>query len=321
MTDSGASRMPIIERWAKLWFTPIPPHSVALLRILLGGIGVLSLVGLTPVELYWPLDGIVPISSGGMELRGAITNAGLGVAAGWVAFGLMVVAFVAMTVGYRSDLAVLAGFIGLVAQLHWNRLPLSSAHQVMLNLMFCLVWAETGRVWSVDAMRRSPAAQAELAKEGVAPWPLWLMRFQLAVVYGSSGLWKFANTPWRDGSAVYWALNLNIFHRFPWPMPAAVEPLLSLLTWGTVAFELAFPVLVCFRQTRNLTLLAGIGLHLGLGLTMELGPFSLVMVAAYVAFLDPTRTPAMMEAWSSWFARKVRPARAARVELAGELEQ
>jgi hypothetical protein len=298
VTDFTAPRTSLVARWAGLWFGPVPPHSFALVRITLGCVGLLSLAGLTPVELYWPLDGMVPVSSGVLGFRAVVASAGLGTVVGWAVYVLLVAAFAAMTVGYRSDLAVLACFLGVVVQHQWNRLPLSSAHQVMLNLLFCLIWAETGRVWSVDAMRRSSAAQTATVSEGVAPWPLWLMRFQIAVVYGSSGLWKLANTPWRDGSAVHWVLNLNGFHRFPWAIPAVVEPGLALLTWGTVAFELAFPVLVCFRRTRAAAVLGGIGLHLGLGLTLELGPFSILMIASYAAFLDPERTPALMERWS-----------------------
>jgi hypothetical protein len=292
----------LVDRWATFWFAAVPPHSFAVLRILLGSVGLLAMAGLTPVELYWPLDGIVPVSSGG-GIRTALEDAGLGLIAGWAAYGLLLAAFVAMTLGYRSDLAVLICFIGLVLQQHWNRLPLSSAHQVMVNLMFCLVWTETGRVWSIDAACRRAAAGRDIDPPDVPRWPLWLMRFQIALVYGSSGLWKLAYPIWRDGSAVHWALSLNGFHRFPWAIPAAAEPVLALLTWGTLMFEIAFPVLVFFRRTRAFAILGGVGLHLGLGLTLELGPFSAVMIASYAAFLDPERTPALMRQWSGWFAR------------------
>ena len=190
-----------------------------------------------------------------------------------------------MTIGLRSDLAVFLSFLGVVAQTHWNGLPLSSAHQVMTVLLFCLLWAETGAVWSLDARWRG--AQAA---NPVPAWPLWLMRWQVALVYLSSGLYKLASPGWRDGSAVHWAMNLNAFHRFPWPVPARFAAVEALLAWGTLAFELSFWLLVLVPRTRKLALVGGIGLHAGLFATLELGPFSFVMVASYVCYLDPYRT-------------------------------
>ena len=105
MNHSTVPRGSLLGRWADFWFRPVPPHSFALLRILLGGVGLLSMAGLTPVELYWPLNGIVPLSAGGPGVRGVIEGAGLGVIAGWAAFGLLVSAFTAMTIGYRSTMS------------------------------------------------------------------------------------------------------------------------------------------------------------------------------------------------------------------------
>jgi hypothetical protein len=116
------------------------------------------------------------------------------------------------------------------------------------------------------------------------------MRFQMALIYFGSALSKLAFPVWRDGSAVYWALNLNDFHRFPWVIPESAAPLLAVTTWATLGFELFFPLLVIFRRTRPVILWAGVALHLGLWLTLELGPFSWVMLAGYIAFLNPERT-------------------------------
>ena len=41
------------------------------------------------------------------------------------------------------------------------------------------------------------------------------------------------------------------------------------------------------RTTRKLALLMGIGVHLGIWFLMEVGPFSWMMLASYVAFLEP----------------------------------
>jgi hypothetical protein len=277
-------------RLNQLFATEIPPHSYALLRIVLGAIGLVSLLGLTPIELYWPLDGLSPVPGKGLGIRSWVAEHGFGTIAGYGLFAWLLASSTAMTLGVRSDFAVFCCFVGLVLQSYWNGLPLSSAHQLMIVLLFCLLWSDTGRVWSFDARRRA-ASEAHL----VPAWPLWLMRCQVALVYLSSGLYKFAYPTWRDGTAVHTALNLNSFHRFPWPLPSELAPLEVLLTWGTLLFELSFGLLVLSRRTRPWALLAGVGLHAGLFLTLELGPFSFLMVASYICYLDPLRTSKLFQ--------------------------
>lgn len=281
--------LPPASRWERIWFAAVPPHSFALLRILFGVMGLASLAGLTPVEMFWPSDGLVPLSEDGLGPRAWLVRTGLGVPFGWTFFAVMVATFTAMTLGFRSDLAVLAGYFGLLLQTHWNRLPLSSAHQVMQVVLFCLMWTQTGRVWSLDARLARRNGAVDSKQRDLELWPLQLLRIQIALIYASSGLFKVLNPPWRDGSAVHWALSLNSFHRFPWPVPPQADSLLTFASWGALLFELLFPVLVWPRLTRGTILMAGVLLHLGLWLTLELGPFSWVMVASYAAFIDPHR--------------------------------
>lgn len=273
-----------LSRWEAYWFAEVPPHSAALLRIVFGAMALLGLAGLTPIDDFWALDGLSPLPSNPNGPRSWLLEHGLAAWAGRAYFAGSAVAAAAMLLGYRSDLAVLATFMCLWLQTHWNRLPLSSAHQVVMVVLFCLIWTDTGRVWSLDARRRNRPAVG-----GIPIWPLRLIRCQVSLIYLSTALWKLLHPVWRDGSAVYWALNLNTFHRFPWTLPVAAEPLVTLLGWSTLLFELSFPVLVWFRRTRVPTLILGVALHLGLWLTLELGPFSWVMVASYIAFLDPHR--------------------------------
>ena len=283
------------------WKADIPPHSFALLRIALGLMGLVSLAGLTPVETFWPLDGLTPLSADGSGPRAWLLAHGFGTAAGWTLFAALVVVFAAMTVGYRSDAAVLAAFIGLIAQDHWNHIPLSSAHQVLIVTIFCLLWTETGRVWSLDAYLRGRLHEPGVR---VPAWPLWLMRCQVAVIYGSTGLYKLAYPVWRDGSGVHWAINLNVFHRLPWAIPPEAATWVALASWGTLAFELSFPVLVIVRRLRPWALAGGIALHLGLWAALELGPFSWVMVATYIAFVDPDTTARQFGAMASDASRE-----------------
>lgn len=279
-----------LSDYQRLWTSEIPPDSYALLRIALGLVGLTALVGLTPVDMYWLPDGLLPLTSGRGVPRDWLMAHGLGAVAGWSLYLTLWVVWLSLTIGLFSDAAVIAAFVAQIVQARWNNSPLSAAHQVETVLLFCLLWVPTGRVWSIDALRRR-AASIEVR---CAAWPLYVMRFQVALIYFSSALSKLAYPVWRDGSAVYWALNLNDFHRFPWVIPESAAPVLALITWTTLAFELLFPFLVISRRTRPAVLWAGVGLHLGLWAMLELGPFSWVMLASYLAFLDPEKTPALL---------------------------
>ena len=77
------------------------------------------------------------------------------------------------------------------------------------------------------------------------------------------------------------ALTRWPYHKLPVPMW-----LCQLSSWGTLVWEIGFPLLVAVRWFRPWALLAGVGLHLGILLTMEVGWFSQVTLCWYAVFLS-----------------------------------
>ena len=62
-------------------------------------------------------------------------------------------------------------------------------------------------------------------------------------------------------------------------------------TWGTMLVELALGVLVWNKRCRLWVLAAGVLLHLGIDLNIEIGIFSYAMLVLYVAWIAPAPTP------------------------------
>jgi hypothetical protein len=299
--------------WERFWFTGIPPASYALLRLVFGALGLVHLLGLTPVSVFWPIDAIAPLPGGGVGLRALLQASGLGTAAGWAFFAGLFLAFSAMAAGYHSRLAVFAALAGSIAQKSWNSYPLTSGHEVLIVVLFYLLWTDCGAVLSVDAWRARRRAEAGSrggdalppgGAEAGAPathaiWPLRLLRFHVALIYFNSGLWKLFGELWRDGTAVHYAVSHNIFRRFPFVVPPEAEWMLTLGTYVTLAWELAFPLLILHRWTRPVALIVGILVHLGIWSTIEVGAFSWLMIASYIAFLDPSATARRVSKWST----------------------
>ena len=283
----------LIAAWDRFWFAAIPSHSYALLRILFGALGCVSLIGLSDVATFWALDGLVPDDDGGLGLKAWLQASGLQDIGPYLLYFTTLASFFSMTVGYRSGASVTASLAFSIIQILWNYLPLSGAHVVMQGVLFCLLWADCGSVWSVDAWlerrRATDGSPISFAQYPIAP--LRLIRFQIALIYLSTGLWKLYSPLWREGSALHYILNNNVFHRFPLSIPPEAEWLLTTATYLTLVWELGFAPGVMFRRTRRLVLVLGIMIHLGMLAFIEVGPFSFVMLSAYVAFVDPRRVP------------------------------
>lgn len=282
-----------LEWWERFWFEPVPPDSYALLRIAFGLLGILHLIGATPIPMFWTPAGIMPIAGAGLGVRAALSGGAVGVLFGWAFYFGLLIAFGAMTLGAFTSWVVPLCFLGSVAEGAWNRLPLSSAYQVLVAVLFYLMWADCAGAPSLDAWRAGRAGSTVRRQPSI--WPLRLIRFQVALLYLNSGLWKLTGVPWQNGSAVHYVLNMNIFHRFPGGVPVALDWTLVSATYLTVFWEVGFAFMLFNRWTRIVALAAGVLLHAGLWASLELGPFSAMMIASYLAFLDPR-----------WVARIVR---------------
>jgi hypothetical protein len=92
---------------------------------------------------------------------------------------------------------------------------------------------------------------------------------------------------WYSGRALEFALSLNDMRRLHLPWGLEHSALMTALTYGTLAVELALGVLIFLpRRARPAVLAAGIGLHLGIDALMNVALFSAVMIGGYVAFVD-----------------------------------
>lgn len=140
-------------------------------------------------------------------------------------------------------------------------------------------------------------------------WPRYLLIFQLLVVYGATGLQKLSLTwtPFGDYSALYWVFQDPTWRRFDLSFTASVYPLLALATAFTWHFELGAPLLLLHYRAlrrrepggrlwrwlvrfdlRKPFVLIGLCLHVGILVLLNVGPFSFISLAYYLALLRPS---------------------------------
>jgi hypothetical protein len=195
--------------------------------------------------------------------------------------GAWAIAATALLLGYRPRLAALVCWVAAVSFSQANLYLHNGGDQLKLFALLMLAFLPTDGRWAV---RRHPAARGP-DPVLVQPWPIRLMVVQLAVMYFMNGYYKSLGPAWRDGSVMYFvAHNPSWAHFSPDFLPLPDEALRA-LTWATVVWELAFPVLVAIPLTRAITLWIGVLFHVGTLVHLEVGLFPLYALCYYVPFV------------------------------------
>ena len=109
--------------------------------------------------------------------------------------------------------------------------------------------------------------------------------FNLCLAYFLAGTFKAQDPYWIKGIGIHYFLNDERFSIFAAGNTLHLPTwLMYLVNYGTIAFELSFPFLVWFRQSRNVVLSLGLMMHLGIYLFLMIYGMSIVFIIQYVLF-------------------------------------
>ena len=167
-----------------------------------------------------------------------------------------------------------------------NGFILNSGDTLMLVTGFFLMFAPAGAAFSVDHWLRVRRGREPKIVQVFSPWAQRMLQIQTSIVYLSTFYWKSMGVLWMNGTAVYYAMRLDDFHRFPVPTLHSLF-LIRSLTWLTLLIEFALAVLIWFKELRYPVLLAGLALHVGIEYAMNIPLFEWMIVATYVNFIEP----------------------------------
>lgn len=304
----------MIRAWVALWDRREPATSLALIRLALGAILLLDLaeawaLGLAPV--MW-----TPQEAGGLPAdllqREVVPELYRWFApepstAIWAA-GLATLALACFTLGLGAPVAAVV-FVLLYAQLA-RTLPLGdrAIDTAARNIILLLACSGSHAKWSIDAWRRT----GRWGGDGrlVTAWPRYLIIVQLVLLYWCAGSSKsaLAWTPLGHYDALYLILQDPHIARFDFGFADRGLPLL-LLRVGTAVthlWEWTIPVILLaywYRDTRDrpgrlrrlflklrvreIYVVIGVVLHLGIWATMRIGIFPFAMLALYPAWFHP----------------------------------
>lgn len=267
------------ELWRRLWFQRIDPRGAALTRIALAITAVWTFVDLLVLQGEWLftdqgllLTDMARKNSGG-KLR-TLWDPEHGFEHWWdvflvltdrwtvlfirsdppfvyTIFGLLFLFGTMMAIGLWTRVASFMTWLLALQLYNYNSIYYTGGDTVMRVMLFVGIFIDWGQAYSVDSWRRRRKAILGGATEfpaykRIAAWPVRLMMLQLACIYCATGLLKSGPT-WANGSALYYALNLDHFYRWPmhlvyaWAHELYITRVMTVLVhWWEVLFPLVF---------------------------------------------------------------------------------
>jgi HTTM domain len=204
-----------------------------------------------------------------------------------------VVAAVAMSVGLCTRLATGATFGVVAYNLFLSTTHVHSNRAYLVIVLAALAIAPCGRELSVDAWIRARRGRPPLDPRAPA-WPLWLLRFEAAVVYGASGMSKLVDPDWFGGT-VTWHRIVQVRDRLEAsPLPGWAVSLLADRSFHMVAAkvivltELFIAIGLWWRATRYAAVWVAVCFHVAIELSASVQVFSYLAIAALVIWAVPS---------------------------------
>ena len=176
--------------------------------------------------------------------------------------------------------------------------------------------AERFLIWSSLLLLVAPIDAPALLSTPRSTFPRALLLVILGSLYLSTGLMKALEEPaWWDGRALQYDL-LDRHHAggalAAWlsGQPDLVRP----MAWFTLAFELGFVPMMMTRALRRPALIAGVLLHLGIGVLMKVVTLGELVLSLYPALAHPDDAQALYAALrrtaaAEWLAARAQSVR------------
>lgn len=206
----------------------------------------------------------------------------------WAHEWIGLLAGICMCVGLGSRWSIPIAWVVTLLTAHRLAPFLFGLDQVVLMLAMYLCVANSGDVWSLDAMRwRDPSARRPDRQVWNNTLAMRLIQLHLCVIYLFGGLGKLRGWMWWDGSAMWFSAASYEYQSLPLTWIGSFPTLGSLITHATLFWEFAYAGLVWPRWTRPFVLGMAVLVHGGIALFLGMITFGIMMIVANVAFVEP----------------------------------
>ena len=210
-----------------------------------------------------------------------------------------------VVVGYRYRFAVIANYLFWIVFVNFTPMQRDfdgGFDTFMIGTGFFLLFMPGDRAFSIDNLRYK-LHNPFVSYNAYPPATVSALAYQLPVfvclgwLYFDSDIHKLFAEHWRNGLGSWLPATQPYYVSAIDMSPLLnIEPLVKAFGYTIMLFQISFVFLFAHRRLRIVYLLVGIGLHLGIILTLNIYPFGFGMLICYT-LLVPFRWWNAMGAW------------------------
>jgi len=292
--------------WNEFWFSPISSVPLGVFRMVYGALALAYTLLLFPERFVWfGSRGVLPLAESDIYNGTGAGALHLNLLAfpgadHWLTlfFVVLILACISLIIGFWSRASAVIIYLCINTLHSRNAVIHHSGDTVMLVMAAYLALSPAGAACSIDRLRRIFRGKESDTPPLIVPWAQRLMQLQVATVYLGAILSKAGGEKWVNGTAAYYPIHLSESARFPM-LGSDTLWVINLVTWGTMAIELALATLIWVPRLRLYVLASGVMLHLGIEYSLNIPLFSFMMISTYITFL----TAADFQNFLAWVKR------------------
>jgi vitamin K-dependent gamma-carboxylase len=204
---------------------------------------------------------------------------------------LAALAAVAMSIGFLTRLATVTTLVIVAYNLFLSTTHFHNNRAYLVIVLGLLTVAPCGRELSLDAWIRRRRGRPALDPTAPA-WPLWLLRFECAAIYGASGLSKLVDPDWFGGT-VTWQRVVQARDQLD-PLPHWAVSVLTDRGFHTgaakmiVLTELSIAAGLWWRRTRYAAVWVAVVFHVAIEASASVQVFSYLGISVLVIWAVPS---------------------------------
>jgi vitamin K-dependent gamma-carboxylase len=214
-------------------------------------------------------------------------------------------AAVGMSLGLLTRLTTATTFAVVAYNLFLSTTHFHNNRAYLVIVLGLLSAAPCGRELSVDAWLRRRRGRPALARSAPA-WPLWLLRFECAAVYGASGVSKLVDPDWFGGTVTWQRVVRARDQLEAWALPDWAVSVLTDRSFHTgaaklvVLTELFIAVGLWWPRTRYAAVWVAVVFHVAIDMSAAVQVFSYLAIAVLAVWAVPSTRDRVLRIDRRW---------------------